>query len=457
MEMSESLLQRRTHLQQALDTGNLPLLDDLLAGLRAADLAEILESWLTDSSDRAVGLQLLDCLPLPRQASVLGHLPEQDQLRLATELPDERLLALLAEMDSDEAADLFNLLDEDYQQVLLRGMAQREREDIKRLAAYDEGSAGAIMTSDYVAIPGGLTVGEAMLRVRRTAPDAETVYQIYVVDSAGRLAGTLSLRQLIVAPPSASIDEIMIHEVICASTDTEQEAAAKLVARYDLLALPVVDAAERLVGIVTHDDALDVLEAEATEDIQKGMSIGQFDDGVSRAPLALLYRKRIFWLVLLVFGNLFSGAGIAYFEATIASQVALVFFLPLLIGSGGNAGAQAATLTVRGLATGDISMRDWGSLLGREMLVALALGLTMALAVSPIGFLRGDDLLALVVALSMLSIVVFGSLLGMCLPFVLDRLGWDPATASAPLVTTVIDASGVVIYFAIATAILMAP
>lgn len=457
MEMNESLLQRRTHLQQALDTGNLPLLDDLLAGLRAADLAEILESWLAESSDRAVGLQVLDCLPLPRQASVLGHLPEQDQLRLATELPDERLLALLAEMDSDEAADLFNLLDEDYQQVLLRGMAQREREDIKRLAAYDEGSAGAIMTSDYVAIPGGLTVGEAMLRVRRTAPDAETVYQIYVVDSAGRLAGTLSLRQLIVAPPNASIDEIMIHEVIHASTDTEQEAAAKLVARYDLLALPVVDAAERLVGIVTHDDALDVLEAEATEDIQKGMSIGHFDDGVSRAPLALLYRKRIFWLVLLVFGNLFSGAGIAYFEATIASQVALVFFLPLLIGSGGNAGAQAATLTVRGLATGDISMRDWGSLLGREMLVALALGLTMALAVSPIGFLRGDDLLALVVALSMLSIVVFGSLLGMCLPFVLDRLGWDPATASAPLVTTVIDASGVVIYFAIATAILMAP
>ncbi len=456
MEMSESLLQRRAHLQQALDTGNLPLLDDLLASLRAADLAEILESWLADSSDQTAGLQLLDSLPLPRQASVLGHLPEKDQLRLATELPDTRLLAVLEEMDSDEAADLFNLLDEDYQQVLLRGMAQREREDIKRLAAYDEGTAGAIMTSDYVAIPCGLTVAEAMLRVRRTAPDAETVYQIYVVDAAGSLAGTLSLRQLIVAPPSAKIDQIMIHDVIRTSTDTEQEAVAKLVARYDLLALPVVDAEERLVGIVTHDDAIDVLEAEATEDIQKGMSIGQFDHGVSRAPLALLYRKRIFWLVLLVFGNLFSGAGIAYFEDTIASQVALVFFLPLLIGSGGNAGAQAATLTVRGLATGDISMRDWSNLLGREMLVALALGLTMALAVSPIGFMRGDELLALVVALSMLSIVIFGSLLGMCLPFVLDRLGWDPATASAPLVTTVIDATGVVIYFAIATAILMA-
>jgi len=457
MELTDTLAHSREQLQQALASENRPLLDDLLAGLRSADLAEILADVLADSRVPEPGLQLLDCLPLARQASVLGHLPQQAQLRLASALPGERLLALLGEMNSDEAADLFNLLDEDYQQILLRNMAQREREEIKHLAAYEAGTAGAIMTSDYVAIPGGLTAAEAMLRVRRTAPDAETVYQIYVVDAGGRLAGTLSLRQLIVAPPSIAIDRIMIRDVIRAESHMEQEAVARLVGRYDLVALPVVDAEDRLVGIVTHDDVLDVLEAEATEDIHKGMSIGLFEDSVSRAPLALLYRKRIFWLVLLVFGNLFSGAGIAYFEDTIASQVALVFFLPLLIGSGGNAGAQAATLTVRGLATGDIGLRDWGGLLGRELLVAAALGLTMALAVSPIGFLRGDDQLALVVSVSMLSIVLFGSLLGVSLPFLLDRLGWDPATASAPLVTTVIDATGVVIYFAVATAILMTP
>ena len=171
-------------------------------------------------------------------------------------------------------------------------------------------------------------------------------------------------------------------------------------------------------------------------------------------PLWSLYRKRIVWLVLLVFGNLFSGAGIAFFEDTIAAQVALVFFLPLLIGSGGNAGAQAATLTVRGMATGDVGVRDWGKLMGRELLVAGALGLTMALAVAPIGLVRGGDGVALVVAISMITIVLFGSLLGMCLPFLLDRLGWDPATASAPLVTTVIDACGVVIYFGIASHLL---
>ena len=184
------------------------------------------------------------------------------------------------------------------------------------------------------------------------------------------------------------------------------------------------------------------------------MSIGQLEDGVSRVPLWSLYRKRVTWLVLLVFANLFSGAGIAYFEDTIAAQVALVFFLPLLIGSGGNAGAQAATLMVRGMATGDIGVKDWSKMLGRELLVAGSLGITMAIAVAPIGIFRGGEAVAIIVALSMVTIVLFGSMIGMCLPFVLERFKVDPATASAPLVTTLIDASGVLIYFTIATAIL---
>jgi len=317
-------------------------------------------------------------------------------------------------------------------------MAHQEREDLKRLASYEEGTAGAIMTSDYVAIASGMTVSQAMMRVRQTAPDAETVYQLYVLDNDGHLIGTMSLRQLMVARPGALVDDIMM----------------RIVARYDLLALPVVDADGRMVGIVTHDDAMDVAESEATEDIHKGMSIGQLEDGVSRVPLWSLYRKRVFWLVLLVFANLFSGAGIAYFEETIAAQVALVFFLPLLIGSGGNAGAQAATLMVRGMATGDVGVKDWSKMLGRELLVAGSLGLTMAIAVAPIGIFRGGEAVAIIVVLSMVTIVLFGSLIGMCLPFVLERFKVDPATASAPLVTTLIDATGVLIYFSIATAIL---
>ncbi|PAU77342.1 magnesium transporter [Halomonas salipaludis] len=453
MSLNEALTEQKSTLLEALQSDAADL-DDVLPELRAADIAEILEDIAEEDDDTPTVFALLDHLSVERRANVFGYLPSDMQGELAEAMSDETLLALFEEMSSDERADLFNLLDEDRREGLLRRMAKQEREDLKRLASYEEGTAGAIMTSDYVAIPSGMTVSQALMRVRQTAPDAETVYQIYVLAEEGRLAGTLSLRQLMVARPGALVDDLMIKDVISARVDDPQEDVARLVARYDLLAVPVIDSDERMVGIVTHDDAMDVAEEEATEDFHKGMSIGQLEDGVSRVPLWSLYRKRVIWLVLLVFANLFSGAGIAYFEETIAAQVALVFFLPLLIGSGGNAGAQAATLMVRGMATGDVGVKDWGTLLGRELLVAGSLGLTMALAVAPIGVMRGGEAVAMVVAMSMVTIVLFGSLLGMCLPFLLNRLGWDPATASAPLVTTLIDASGVVIYFSIATAIL---
>ena len=274
MSLSESLDAHRVSLCQALAVKDGERLDALLTELRSADIAEILEAILEEEEDPALTLALMGSLPLERRASVLGHLPGDAQLVLAEAMSDERLLSILEEMGSDERADLFNLLGEDRRQWLLRRMARREREELKRLAGYEEGTAGAIMTADYVAIPSGLTVSQAMMRVRQTAPDAETVYQLYIVDGEGRLAGTLSLRQLMVAPPGERIDALMIRDVIHAPVDEAQEEVARIVARYDLLALPVVDGEARLVGIVTHDDAMDVVESEATEDIHKGMSIG---------------------------------------------------------------------------------------------------------------------------------------------------------------------------------------
>lgn len=429
-------------------------LSERLVEIRSADIGEVLEELIEEDEELQAALSILDVLSTERAANVLGYLPGESQLEVVGELGDTQVLKLLEEMGSDERADLFNLLGDDRREALLRRMAHQEREDLKRLASYEEGTAGAIMTSDYVAIASGMTVSQALMRVRQTAPDAETVYQLYILDSDGELIGTMSLRQLMVARPGAVVDDIMIKDVISTTVDEEQEEVARIVARYDLLALPVIDNDGRMVGIVTHDDAMDVAESEATEDFHKGMSIGQLEDGVSRVRLWSLYRKRVFWLVLLVFANLFSGAGIAYFEDIIAAQVALVFFLPLLIGSGGNAGAQAATLMVRGMATGDVGVKDWSKMLGRELLVAGSLGLTMAIAVTPIGILRGGNEVAMIVALSMVTIVLFGSLIGMCLPFVLERFKVDPATASAPLVTTLIDATGVLIYFTIATSIL---
>ena len=234
----------------------------------------------------------------------------------------------------------------------------------------------------------------------------------------------------------------------------DQEEAARDVARYDLAALPVIDEDGRIVGIITHDDALDVLTEEATEDIHKSGSVAGLAQDVGRAGVMLLYRARVFWLVLLVFGNIFSGAGIAQFEDTIAQNMALLFFLPLLIASGGNAGAQASTLTVRAMATGEIELGQWGRLLAREIAVAGLLGITMALAIYGIGLWRGGTDIAMVVALSMIVIVLMGSLVGLTLPFVLIRFGFDPATASGPLVTSIADIAGVLIYLGIAHLVL---
>ena len=452
----ETLMVLKDELVQAYSNGDVDnaAFAERLKEIRSADIGEMLDVMIEDDDALPAAIAVLGTLSSERAANVLGYLAGYNQLAIVAEQQDSQVLTLLEEMSADERADLFNLLDEDRREALLRRMAHREREDLKRLSSYEEGTAGAIMTSDYVAIASGMTVSQALMRVRQTAPDAETVYQLYILSRDGQLIGTMSLRQLMVARPGAIVDDIMIKEVISTWVGEEQETVARVVARYDLLALPVIDAEQRMVGIVTHDDAMDVAESEATEDFHKGMSIGALEDGVSRVPLWSLYRKRVFWLVLLVFANLFSGAGIAYFEDIIAAQVALVFFLPLLIGSGGNAGAQAATLMVRGMATGDVGVKDWGKMLGRELLVAGALGLTMALAVAPIGVMRGGEAVAIVVALSMVTIVLFGSLMGMCLPFVLERFKVDPATASAPLVTTLIDASGVLIYFSIASAIL---
>lgn len=402
-------------------------------------------------------LSLLMLLPEEQRGSTFGYLEAEQQRDIAEKMTDEELAKLVSSMDADERADLFHLVEPGRQPAILRQLSKRERDDLRKLASYEEGTAGAVMTSEYVAVPDNIDVAEALSLLRASAPDAETIYQIYCVDTLGRLKGAVSLRQLILAAPHLPITELMVEDVVFITADTPQEEASRLIARYDLLALPVINGGERLVGIVTYDDAMDVAEEEATEDIHKGVSVGKLEGSLRSASFFELYRKRVVWLVLLVFANIFSGAGIAYFEETIEAYIALVFFLPLLVDSGGNAGSQAATLMVRGMATGDVRTRDWAKMLGREVGVALGLGLTMALAVSVVGVFRAGSEIAMVVALSMVLIVMVGSLIGMILPFILQRFNVDPATASAPLVTSIADASGVLIYFALATAILGLP
>jgi len=420
-----------------------------LASSHAADIAQFLKDY-----DADVDWRVLDLLEIGKQAEVLGYLDRGEQVALARSAPRSRLAAIVTEMDADDRADLFNALTEDEQEALLPALAQAEREDIRRLASYDAGTAGAIMTSDYAVLAPDLLARQALDTLRREAPDKETIYRAYVVDVDRKLLGSVRLQDLILAAPATPVRAIMEQVTHAVRVDDDQESVAQEIARYDVVALPVIDPDGRIVGIVTHDDALDVLTAEATEDFHKAGSVGGLVQSLGRATIFMLYRARVVWLVLLVFGNIFSGAGIAHFEDVIAAHLALLFFLPLLIASGGNAGAQAATLTVRAMATGEVQLQHWGRMLGKEVLVAALLGLTMAVAIYGIGWWRGGADIALVVAIAMIVIVVVGSLIGLTLPFILTRVGFDPATASGPLVTSIADVAGVLIYFGIAQAFL---
>ncbi|WP_408628264.1 magnesium transporter [Alkalicaulis satelles] len=437
-------------IEDGLDLSDNAALAAFISGAHPVDAAALL-----DSLEPEQARDLLLAEPLGHQTEIFGYLRGETQEALAHVIERARLVEIVSEMNADDRADLYNRLTEEQRDALMPGLARAEREDIRRLAAHEEGTAGAIMTSDYAVLAPDLTAREAIESLRREAPDKETIYRAYVLDAERKLLGSVRLQALILAAPETRVDALMERGALSVRMEESQEEVARKIARYDVLAIPVINESGELVGIVTHDDAMDVAQAEATEDFHKFAAHGAMVESVRDAPIRTLYQKRIYWLVMLVFANIFSGAGIAYFEDTIAAYVALVFFLPLLIDSGGNAGSQAATLMVRALATGEVVIRDWSRMLGRELLVAILLGLTMALAVTPLGYLRGDHLIAIVVALTMVLVVITGSLIGMSLPFLLHRLKLDPATASAPLITSIADATGVIVYFSIATAILI--
>lgn len=439
-------------------SGNAEALANLLEQVLMADVAEAIKEQLARQTFRIREVRdLMVLMDDQSAAALMGYFPSTLQEVLVELLEPAKLAKIIDAMPHDERADLFNLLSEEEQSELLQGMSQPEREDMQRLASYDEGTVGSVMTSDFATVDAQATAADAIKHLRATGKDKETIYQTYVLDEDLSLVGTVSLKDLIMAEPDEKIADFMTMDPLFVRADEEREVAAQAISKYDLLAIPVLDEKKHLVGIVTYDDAMDVASEEADMDFRKVGAVGSIAGGLKEASIRLLYKKRVFWLVLLVFGNIFSGAGIAYFEDTIAAYIALVFFLPLLVDSGGNAGSQSATLMVRALATGEVMMKDWASMLGRELAVAGLLGATMAAAVSVLGIWRGGMEIAIVVALTMQLVVIVGSVIGMSLPFLLSKLKFDPATASAPLITSIADACGVIIYFAIATVILDIP
>jgi magnesium transporter len=438
----------KPELHEMINARNWTGLRDVLADWPAPEVADLLREL--SKSDRVL---LFRALPRERAADAFSHLEVEEQDRLLRDMTDEETRALLAELSPDDRTHLLEELPGQATQRLLNLLSHEDLKEARWLMGYPEESVGRLMTPDYVVVRRHWTVQQTLRQVRRKGLVSETINWIYVVDDDWRLIDDIELRKLILAEPESEIEEVMDHSFVSVSAFADREEAVELIQRYDMTALPVVDSAGVLVGIVTVDDVLDVAEAEATEDFHNFGSVGPIKTSLLEASILFVYRRRIGWLMGLVFMNIFSSAGIAYYEDTIEAMVGLVFFLPLLIGSGGNAGSQSATLVIRALATGDVEQRDWLKLLTKELVVALAIGATMAVGVSLIAQVRAPDVLP-VVALTMVLIVVVGSLIGLLLPFLLTKVGLDPATASAPLVTSLADISGVIIYFSIATRVL---
>lgn len=419
-----------------------------LAEVPAPELTDLLFEFA--KTDRVL---LFRALPRPLAADVFSYLSTDEQNTLLTELTDEETRHLLANMRPDDRTHLLEELPGQATQKLLNMLRPADLAEARTLLGYPEESIGRLMTPDYVAVRPEWTVAQALEHIRSKARRSETINTIYVIDEQWHLQDSIEVRRFILAEPEQFVAEIMDFTFVSASAFDDREEAVRLIQRYDLTALPVVGSDGVLLGILTIDDVLDVAQQEATEDFHKGAAIAPVRS-YREADIWTLYRRRIIWLIALVFVNLISASVIAAYAEVLTATLALAFFIPLLIGSGGNTGAQSATLMVRALATGDVQLAQWLRTLGKELGVGITLGVTMGLVSYALGFFLGAPAVGIVVGLSMVAIVLFSNLIGILLPFVLTRLNIDPAVASSPLITTIVDASGLIIYFSIAAGIL---
>jgi magnesium transporter len=433
-------------------------LKEIVTELHPATIAEFSEG-LSDEDT----WQLLDHAPVPRQAEILSFYPPAKQIEMVTGAGRHRISKLLEAMPHDDRVDLVRRLDPEVVDDLLPLVAKADREDIRRLLSYPEDSAGAVMTTDYATLPADITVAQALDELRRQAPEKETIYYVYVVDPNRRLLGFISLRHLILAKPSAIVGNIMEQEVIAVRVDEDREEVARQLALYNFIAIPVIDDQHRLVGIVTHDDVIDVMVEEATEDVLHMGAVATLEENYIDAPFATIWRKRSVWLSCLFLFELLTFTALTRFQSVLDSVVVLAMFMPLCISTGGNSGSQAATLITRALALGQVSLSDWWRVLRHELLMGIALGATLGVIgfarawLTPRSVLEGVDpwWLAVVVSQSVACICLWGTLIGAMLPLIFKRFGIDPGYASSPFVATFVDLTGIIIYFKFAQVYLL--
>ena len=451
-------------IKSLIDARNFTALRELFSEMPPADVAEIILDL--PEGERVIIFRIL---PHVLAADVFEYFDVDAQQHLLRGMAQEQVVAILNEMSPDDRTALLEELPSAAARQLIRLLTPEERHVAQALLGYPEGSVGRLMTPDLIAVNAEWTVREVLDFVRENGRDSETINVIYVVDDRGKLIDDLRIREFLLTPLEKKVSELMDENFIALTVTDSQEDALNVFRRYDRSALPVVDSLGVLVGLVTTDDMLDVAEEEATEDIQKIGGMEALDEPYMRIPLWRMVRKRAGWLVILFLGEMLTATAMANYQDEIAKAVVLALFLPLIISSGGNSGSQASTLIIRAMALGEVTLRDWWRVASRELQAGFSLGVILG----TIGAIRvavwsvlGEKyfhrqlygphwpLVAMTVGIALVGVVLWGSLAGAMLPFILRRLGADPATSSAPFVATLVDVTGLVIYFSIALLIM---
>jgi len=422
---------------------------DKLRDLPSSDIAYVLENSSEDTK-----ILLFRLLSKEKAARVFSELEVDEQELILKSIGNKKVKQIITELPPDDRTEFFGDLPGNVTQKLLNILPAPEHREALSLLGYAEGSVGRIMTPEYIAVRSTWTIEKSLEHIRGLGKDAETINMVYVVDDKWHLMDSLPIRKFILADPKKNVESIMDYKFVSILANKDQEEAAKKMKKYNMVALPVVDEKGIIMGIVTIDDILDVLEEETTEDFHKGAAVSPIGINYATASPWMLYTKRVMWLVILIVAGFISSTIISRFQLALESVIALAFFIPVLIDTGGNTSTQSATLIIRAISTGDLSLRKWFSVVKKELLTGILLGISVGI----IFFLRAiifreGILMALTLGLSTFGIIIVANIIGAILPMILTKFRLDPAIISSPLLTTVIDALGLLIYFYIASLI----
>ena len=420
--------------------------------MHAADLANVVEAL----PPARVG-DFLRALPANRAAQVIEYLDEELRAEFLEHVSTEQAAEIISEMTPDDRADVLEALEEKTADEILSDLPEEAREETERLLQFEPDTAGGLMTTEFVSVDQSVSIEEALTQVRAAARSGkrESMHAIYSVDNDGKLVGVMSLRELMAAPEGASVADVMISEFVSVQATADREEVARITSEYDLVVVPVVDGFGRIVGVITVDDVIDAIVEEQTEDVQRLGAVQPLEDPYFVSGFWDVARKRVVWLVVLFVGEMFTSTALHAYESTLSQALFLTAFIPLIISSGGNSGSQSATLITRALAVGDVEMRDAFPVLRRE----LGQGLVLGACLGVIGLIRAaftdnGTMFPFVVALSLVLVVIVGTVVGSMLPLLLRRVGFDPAVASSPFVASIVDVTGIVVYFTVAQQLL---